>query len=80
MLAHDGVFSMAGYFMTPATCASFGALIRGAYQADSVILGADPAAHWLGAPATSSRPCHVVGARARCIFRVAAWWATAKSG
>jgi hypothetical protein len=40
MLERDGVFVMAGYFMTAATCVYFGALIWGAYQAGSLMLGA----------------------------------------
>jgi len=40
MLERDGVFVMAGYFMTAATCVYFGALIWGAYAAGSLMLGA----------------------------------------
>ncbi len=39
MLERDGVFVMAGYVMTAATCVYFGALIWGAYAAGSLMLG-----------------------------------------
>ena len=39
MLEHDGVFVLLGYLMTAATCAYFGVLICGAYEAGSLMLG-----------------------------------------